>query len=57
VSFDNSYPNRKDHRKRFYGSRAFDRSCRCHGSCPYCRSSRLRKTVKPRTPKQGDEEG
>ena len=40
MSFDKSYPNRKDRRKPYHGSKSFDRSCRNHGSCPYCEGSR-----------------
>lgn len=32
-------------RKPYRGSRRFDTSCRCHGSCPYCRSNRLHKYI------------
>ena len=46
MSFDNYYPNRKDKRKKYYGSKYCDRSCRPGGSCPYCKSSRVRKTKK-----------
>lgn len=41
MSFDKEYPNRKDHRKKYYRSKAFDRSCRCHGGCPQCEGNRL----------------
>lgn len=40
MSFDNSYPNRKDRRKKYRGSKSFDRTCRNHGSCPYCEGTR-----------------
>jgi len=36
VSFDKVYPNRKDWRKPYRGCKAFDRTCRNHGSCPWC---------------------
>lgn len=36
----------KEHRKRYYGSKAVDRSCRSHGSCPYCRKNRAHKHKK-----------
>ena len=32
------------HKKReenYRGSRRFDRSCRCHGGCPYCEDNRM----------------
>lgn len=31
----------KEHRKHYYDSRRFDKSCRCHGGCPYCLGNRL----------------
>ena len=43
MSFDNNYPNRKDKRKQYRGSKNFDRSCRNHGSCDYCKNNRLYK--------------
>lgn len=46
MSFDNRYPNRKDHRSPYHGSKAFDRSCRNHGSCGWCSSSRQHATLR-----------
>jgi hypothetical protein len=43
MSFDNHYPNRKDWRKPYHRSRAFDRTCRPGGSCPWCHGGRLHK--------------
>lgn len=28
-------------KKKYTGSKLFDKSCRCHGGCPYCESNRL----------------
>lgn len=42
MGFDKKYPNRKDWRKPYRGSKAVDASCRNHGDCPHCRDSRLR---------------
>lgn len=41
MAFDIHYPNRKDRRKPYRKSKAFDRSCRNHGDCPYCEGNRL----------------
>jgi hypothetical protein len=41
MSFDPEYENRKDHRKPYYDSRDFDRSCRSNGGCPWCKENRL----------------
>lgn len=40
MPFDTDYPNRKDRRKPYRKSAAFDRSCRPHGGCPYCERGR-----------------
>ena len=40
MSFDKTYPNRKDWRRPYRGSKAFDRSCRHHGGCAYCERNR-----------------
>jgi hypothetical protein len=46
MSFDNYYPNRKDHRKPYRGAKAHVRGCRNHGSCPYCASGRKAKHIR-----------
>jgi hypothetical protein len=43
MAFDNHYPNRKDWRKKFHKAKAVDRTCRNHGSCPYCLGNRTHK--------------
>jgi len=46
MAFDKDYPNRKDKRKPYYKSKAFDRTCRNGGSCPYCAEGRQHKNKK-----------
>lgn len=46
MGFDNDYPNRKDHIKKYYDSRRVDRTCRCNGSCAYCQNNRTYNTRK-----------
>jgi hypothetical protein len=41
MAFDKRYPNRKDIRAPYRKSKRFDRTCRNHGSCPYCENNRL----------------
>ena len=41
----------KEHRKLYRGAKAVDKSCRNHGSCPYCRDNRLHKFNKSRRSK------
>lgn len=36
----------KERRKTYRRSKAFDRSCRNHGSCGYCQSNRMHSTKK-----------
>lgn len=36
----------KEHRKPYRRSKAFDATCRNHGSCPWCRENRLHATRK-----------
>ena len=40
MSFDKYYPNRKDWRKPYTGSKRFDSSCRNHGGCGHCENTR-----------------
>lgn len=46
MSFDKDYPLRKDWRQPYKGSKRFDRACRPHGSCSYCKSNRTHKHLK-----------
>ena len=46
MSLEKSILHGKDHRKPLRGSRRFDSSCRNHGSCSYCRDSRLVQSMK-----------
>jgi hypothetical protein len=49
MSFEKNYPKSKDARKRakkYHGPREHDPSCRSHGGCPACRTSRARKVEK-----------
>jgi hypothetical protein len=48
MSFDKEYPNRKDHRKPYKGSKRFDTGCRNHGSCGPCKGNRLYQDTKER---------
>ena len=41
MSFDKNFPNRKDRRKPYNKSKRFDKTCRNHGSCGWCREDRL----------------
>ena len=43
MTLDKAIDNGKERRKQYYGSKAIDRTCRCHGGCPYCEGNRLHK--------------
>lgn len=40
MSLDKSITHGKEHRRLYYGSKAIDRTCRNHGSCPRCEGNR-----------------
>lgn len=40
MSLEKGIENGREWRDPYYGSRRFDRSCRNHGSCPWCRDGR-----------------
>lgn len=46
MSLNKSIKSGKEHRKKYYGPKAIDISCRNHGSCPVCRENRLHKYKK-----------
>lgn len=40
MSLDKAIQHKKEHRRAYRGSKAFDHTCRNHGSCPYCEDTR-----------------
>lgn len=46
----------RTYRKPYTKSKRFDKSCRCHGSCSYCRSNRTHKNNKKPKLKDFDED-
>ena len=38
---DRTIESGKEHRKKYRGAKAVDRTCRNHGSCKYCTDTRL----------------
>ena len=46
MSLDKAIKSGKEHRKRYSGAKAIDKTCRNHGSCPGCRDDRLYKFKK-----------
>jgi UDP-N-acetylglucosamine pyrophosphorylase len=59
MSLDKAIEHKKEKRKQYRNSSAFDRSCRNHGSCPYCERNRTfagkRAAMKSNTEEQVDE--
>ena len=45
MALDKSIESGKEHRKPYKGSKRFDRTCRNHGSCDYCKMNCLHKTL------------
>jgi len=43
-----AHKTRKDRRKEYTGSKAFDASCRCHGGCPWCYGNRIYQDLRER---------
>jgi hypothetical protein len=41
MSLEKAIKYKKEKRKEYRGSKAFDRSCRNHGSCSWCEDNRL----------------
>lgn len=39
--FKEEYFSKKEHRKAYRGSKSIDKTCRCHGSCDWCKANRL----------------
>ena len=46
MSLDKAINSGKEHRKNYFGSKRFDRTCRNHGKCPYCENNRNFSTEK-----------
>ena len=46
MSLDKAINSGKEHRKHYHGSKAFDTTCRNHGSCPWCQGNRKHKADK-----------
>ena len=41
---DKAIEHGKEHRKPYRGSKVFDRTCRNHGGCDWCKDNRLYRT-------------
>lgn len=43
MSLNKAIEHGKEHRRPYIGSKRFDKTCRNHGSCDWCRSNRKHK--------------
>jgi hypothetical protein len=50
MSLDKAIEHGKERRKPYYGSKAFDYTCRNHGGCPWCEQNRKHKFRDKRPP-------
>ncbi len=46
MSLEQGIKHGKEHRKPYYHSGRFDRTCRPHGGCPYCENNRKHRVEK-----------
>ncbi|MBO7330061.1 MAG: hypothetical protein J6W00_14965 [Lentisphaeria bacterium] len=44
MSLDKAIKSDKEHREPYRKSKAFDKTCRNHGGCPYCQGNRKHST-------------
>lgn len=54
MSLDKAIANKKEKRKPYRKSKAWDRSCRNHGHCSYCEGNRLHKHKRREPIEYGD---
>lgn len=54
MSLNKAIIHKKEKRKPYTKAKACDRSCRNHGSCPYCKSNRLHKFKKSEEKSKAD---
>ena len=50
------YRHGKHSKREYYGSKNFDKQCRCHGSCSWCRDNRLHKDKRQLADELNEEE-
>ena len=46
MSLNKAIAHGKEHRKPYYGSKNFDKTCRNHGGCGWCEGNRMYSTRK-----------
>lgn len=53
MSLEKAIEHGKEHRKQYRGAKAVDKSCRNHGSCPWCSRNRKHK-IEAKLPVEDD---
>lgn len=46
MSLNKAIKHKKEHRKEYHGSKAFDKTCRNHGGCDWCLENRMYQKLK-----------
>ena len=46
MGMDKAIEHGKEHRKQYHGAKAVDKTCRNHGSCPYCSAGRKHREMR-----------
>ncbi len=46
MTLDKAIASKKEHRKPYFGSKAFANSCRNNKGCPHCKENRLYSNMK-----------
>jgi len=54
MALDKAIQHGKEHRKPYRKAKAIDKTCRNHGSCPYCEGNRKHKFRDKYTPDEND---
>jgi hypothetical protein len=56
MSLDKAIEHGKEHRKKYRGGKALDKSCRNHGGCSWCLGNRTHKYKKKLIDKEVEDE-
>lgn len=54
MGFEKAIEHGKTRRKPYRGSKAFDCSCRNHGTCEWCKKNRMYKNIRARLKADAD---
>ena len=57
MSLEKAIQHKKEKRKPYIGAKSVAKSCRNHGSCPWCRENRKHKFRDKHPPERDDGDG